>query len=365
MSRPQRALGAVSPEPEKPTGKTRVKLSWWHLLWFAIPLLLWWALRDIQFVDIWNTLRRLNFWQISILLLLNVLIALLMGGRWWLILLSQGSPIPLLRVSAYRLVSFGISYFTPGPQVGGEPVQVYYLKNRHRIPVDSAVASVSLDKILELLANFAFLSFGVYAALQAGLVAQFSPGQAFWVIVWPLLLLLVYSIALWTGRAPLSWLIGLLPGDSPTVAQVRKVVGSAEEQIGQFCRRNPGIVVLASLISLLVWAAMLLEYWLALRFLGIHLDLVETITVMTAAQLSFLFPLPGGLGLLEAGQVLVMQSLGYGAAAGISISLLTRARDIILGLAALATGLALARGKSRSENTPIRSESPPPQRPSL
>lgn len=350
----RRTSGPARPDQEKNTGKVRSKFSWWYVLWLLIPLLLWWALRDIQFIDIWNTLKQLKFWQILVLLGANVIIALLIGSRWWLILQSQSYPIPLLRVSAYRLVAFGISYFTPGPQVGGEPAQVYYLQDRHQVPVDSAVASVSLDKILELLANFTFLFFGIYAALRAGLLVQFSPARAFWVILWPVLLLLAYSFALWAGLSPLNWLLGLLPERSDAIRLMRRIIGSAEEQIGQFCRKNPSTVLLASLLSLLIWVVMLVEYWLALRFLGVHLNLVETVTALTAARISFLFPLPGGLGLLEASQVLVMQSLGYDPSLGISISLLMRARDIVLGLVALAVALTLSRQGSRVNPAPVR-----------
>ena len=99
---------------------------------------------------------------------------------------------------------------------------------------------------------------------------------------------------------------------------------------------------------------MLIEYWLALRFLGVNLNLVETVTALTAARISFLFPLPGGLGLLETSQVLVMLALGYPRALGVSLSLLMRGRDIILGLAALVIGLILSRKRGRVDSAAVR-----------
>jgi uncharacterized membrane protein YbhN (UPF0104 family) len=58
---------------------------------------------------------------------------------------------------------------------------------------------------------------------------------------------------------------------------------------------------------------------------------MQTIIVLTAARLAFLSPSPGGLGTLEASQVLAMQVLGVDPALGISMSLLIRARDITFG----------------------------------
>jgi uncharacterized membrane protein YbhN (UPF0104 family) len=88
---------------------------------------------------------------------------------------------------------------------------------------------------------------------------------------------------------------------------------------------------------------MLLEYWLTLRFLGIQVNLIQAIAVLTAALIAFLFPLPGGLGALEASQVLAMTALGLNPALGLSASLLIRARDISLGGLGLLWAGVLAR----------------------
>jgi len=51
-----------------------------------------------------------------------------------------------------------------------------------------------------------------------------------------------------------------------------------------------------------------------------------------------LMPMPGGLGALEASQALALGALGFGPAAGLSLALLIRARDLSFG----ALGLLLA-----------------------
>jgi uncharacterized membrane protein YbhN (UPF0104 family) len=52
---------------------------------------------------------------------------------------------------------------------------------------------------------------------------------------------------------------------------------------------------------------------------------------LTAARIAFMLPSPGGLGTLEASQVLMFEVLGFNPALGISISLLVRGRDLLLG----------------------------------
>jgi len=320
---------------------------WLLLFWLLAPLLIWWALRDIRLEEILSAFGRLGAGQILTLIALNAIVVLTMAGRWWLILRAQGYPLSYLSVARYRLVSFGISYFTFGPQFGGEPAQVYFLRSQHGIPTASALASVSLDKILELLANFLFLLAGITAALLTGLLADLAPFQVVAWIALPFVLLVAYTAAVWTGKAPLASFFNRLPQRNDRLKRIGQGITSAESQISQFCQRKPRVVLAASLFSLLTGATMLLEYWVTLHFLGIQVTWLQTVAVMTAAMVSFLFPLPGGLGALEASQVLAMTALGFSPAMGLSASLLIRIRDISLGgLGLLLGGWLVQRGKA-------------------
>jgi uncharacterized membrane protein YbhN (UPF0104 family) len=109
------------------------------------------------------------------------------------------------------------------------------------------------------------------------------------------------------------------------------------------CRESPLTLLQALLISLVSWIVIVGEYWLMLHLLGLDLTPVQTISALTAARIAFLLPLPGGLGTLEASQVLALGALGLNPAAGISLSLLIRARDVALG------GLGLWWGGLRSQ----------------
>ena len=78
-------------------------------------------------------------------------------------------------------------------------------------------------------------------------------------------------------------------------------------------------------------AGMIGEYMLITSFLGINLHSGQTIAAWTTSWLAFLVPLPGGLGALEASQVLTLGSFGISAALAISVTLLIRARDLLIG----------------------------------
>jgi uncharacterized protein (TIRG00374 family) len=294
--------------------------------------LLWWALRNVPLIEIWDALRGLKLWQIGVLLTLNVLVLVSMTARWWVILHTEHPNIPFLQLVRYRLAVFGLSYFTPGPQVGGEPLQVIYLQRDHGVTFARATAAVIMDKLLEFLANFILLAFGLTAAVRVGLVARegtqaigsLIPLAA--ILLWPL----VHLVLLYQGRYPVSAVVRAAMSLTKKQKWMRLIIVS-ERMAGGFTRRHPRALLAALGFSLFAWAGMSTEYFMMAGFLQGQLSAEQTLAALTAALFAFLMPLPGGLGALEASQVYVMTAFGHPAAIGIGISLLMRARDILNG----------------------------------
>jgi uncharacterized protein (TIRG00374 family) len=321
-----------------------------------IPLLAW-ALRDLPFREIEATLQRLAPWQLLALFSLNGFIFLLFSSRWWLILRSQGYRLPYLALSGYRLSAFSISYFTPGTQFGGEPLQVHWLQNRHDVPGPQALAAVTLDKLFEMMANFAFLALGMLLAFKDSQIAGNLRSAALVFIAVLLALPLIYLLALWNGRFPLTALAARLPHRLLESARLQKAVpwlAEGEQHMYSLVRHEPLTILIVLLLSGLVWVLLLAEYWLSLALLGVHADLIQAIAALTAARIAFLTPLPGGAGALEASQVLAMQALGIHPAVGISLSLLIRARDISFGLLGLLWAGILSRSRQRGVPLPAQ-----------
>lgn len=315
-------------------------------LWLLVPLVMWWAFKDVPIKDLGDVLNRLSITGILILVFLNILIFLLLNGRWWLILSVQGYRRSFFTLIGYRLASFGVTYFTPGPQFGGEPLQVYLLKERENLPTEAAAASVTLDKLLELLANFSFLLVGVFVILFSGVLGTSAPES---LILLPLCLLLLpisYLVALWSNRQPISRLSEKMTGWFPEFSRLKSIHQTArdiEHQVTQFCKQNPYALLAAALLSVITWTLMVFEFNAMLRFLGVNLSPFQVLTALTAARIAFLLPLPAGLGSLEAGQVMAMSLIGISPALGLSLSLLIRVRDVILGGIGLGLGGLLSR----------------------
>ena len=183
------------------------KFRWTWLLWLAVPLVIAMLLRNAPWGDIWQALRGLKAWQFIVLAGLNMAVLAMFAARWWLILRSFGQKAPFFKLLGYRLAGFGVSYFTPGPQFGGEPLQVFLLSRKQGVITSTAVASVFFEKLLEVLGNFTFLVIGLVVVGLSGLLAGRIP-LAVWpgvglVMAWPML----HLSALARGHRPLTGLL--------------------------------------------------------------------------------------------------------------------------------------------------------------
>jgi hypothetical protein len=314
------------------------------VLFLLFLFLVGWGIRGLPWEDILQALRQLSLPEIITLLILDLFILTLFSNRWWLILRLQGNRVAYRKLIGYRLAAFAVSYFTPGTQFGGEPLQVYWLGRRHGVPAAAAVSSVALDRIFELLGNFAFLGVGIIVILVAGPLSL-QPGLRTSALFWAVAMFclpLCYLFGLWAGRRPLKAILQRIPAWQ-RLARMREIIDASEQQAGIFLRSYPLAILWIGLLSGLIWCLALFEYWLMLRFMDAHLTLTQTIIGLTSSRLAFLTPIPGGLGVLEAGQAMTLAAFGFPPALGISVSLLMRMRDTALGLIGLAWGGILER----------------------
>jgi len=319
------------PQKHKATDKS-LRIPRAFLIYLALATLLYFALRNAPLAEIWNTLRQLQLWQIVVLFGLNLFIYMLITLRWWIIVRAENKLVAYVPLLLVRIAVFGVSYFTLGPQVGGEPLQVLYLQGKYKFTYMHATASVILDKLLELLANFFLLALGLTAIFQAGILS--TNGSRSWLSLSGLVILClwppVHIILLYKHKYPLSALLRSVPFIKKDSKAVRFVAAS-ERLAGTFCRRHLSSLLLAILVSLCAGAGMVSEFALLIYFLHIQLPFWQTVSAWTAGWLSLLVPLPGGLGALEASQVFALGLFGISATSAISVTLLMRGRDILIG----------------------------------
>ena len=298
------------------------------LVFIVLASLLYFALRNAPLTEIIQILQQLQLWQVLTLLLINVLIYALITLRWWIIVRAESKSLPYFPLLAVRLAVFGVSYFTLGPQVGGEPLQVLYLQRKYGITYTRATASVLMDKLLEFLANFFLLAVGLTSVLQAGIIS--TNGNSSLVSLSGLVILCVWPpihiILMMRGIYPVSIVLRKISNN-----KFARFIFASERMAGTFCRRHLTSLLSATAVSILAAVGMVSEFFFITRFLQIELSFSQTIAAWTAGWLAFLVPLPGGLGALEASQVFALGAFGISAASAISVTFLIRGRDLLIG----------------------------------
>jgi uncharacterized protein (TIRG00374 family) len=327
------------------------------LLWPAVVavlvFLLWWAFRKAPLAEIWAAIQQLQWWEILVILSLNGIFYVVATLRWWIIIRAENKHVPYFPLLGVRVSVFGVSYFTLGPQVGGEPLQVLALQKRYGLTYTHATATVLMDKLLEFLVDFSMLAIGLTAILRVGVLAesrlQFSGDLLLlaFLVLWPP----IHLILLYKRHYPLSGVVRRLPFIKHTSKPVR-FLRAAEQLAGRFCQRHPRRLLVATGMSLLAGAGMLLDYALMTTFLNIHLTFWKMTAGWMMGWISLVMPLPGGLGALEASQVFTLGSFGFSAAAALGLTLVMRGRDILIA----SLGLLLASAGWNRKARPLSAE---------
>jgi uncharacterized protein (TIRG00374 family) len=314
-------------------GRRIRKMRRWLLgalgLWLA-----WHALAGVAWVGVWGLLAGLGPLAILSILVFNVLMLPLMSARWWLLLRTLGSPVGLLAVCAYRTAANAVSYLTPGPHFGGEPLSVYLLHHRQGIPLTAAGTSVALDRLLEFLASIVVLTF---CLINLSIVENgpFTGIQGPTIVIAVLAVFACILAALFTGRRPFSRsFFGYKRFDG-----LIDFIARGETMAETLFRENRFRFLLANLLSMVHWTAVFAEFWLMSFFLGLPLSFWQLTAVVAVARLAFFTPLPAGIGVLESALPWVTAALGLGSALGLGLCLMVRFRDLLFSLAGL--GLAM------------------------
>ena len=317
-------------------------IGWRGLLLVLGLVLAWLALRGMPWDQAWRQVTGMGAGALLILLGLNMAMLPLMTVRWWQLLRAFGAPVRLYTVCAYRFAGNAISYLTPGPHFGGEPLLVYLLRKRQGIPLPQAVTSVALDRTLEFFSSIVVLSFSLIMLTVTG-SGPFTGKWAFPLAVTLATAVAALLAALCMGKRPFSllcpWLMrlcGMAHGAPPGFAgRLLEALMQGETLTETLLRRHRRQFILANLYSLGHWLGIFVEFWLMAALLGHPLSFSQLLTVVIAARLAFLTPLPAGLGVLESALPWATAALGLGSVLGLSLCLLIRVRDILFSLAGL------------------------------
>jgi uncharacterized protein (TIRG00374 family) len=260
-------------------------------------------------------------WRIAVVLVMPYAVVALLHTLGWRVLFTRA--VSLRRLFAVRLAGEALNLGSAS--VGGEPVKVYLL--RPAVPVAEASAAQVVEKTTITLGQVLFLAVGLGVAcaafhppadfvramtmllgIQIVAVAGFVMVQCIGLGGWALRVLRRVGLANGEGRAG-----GLARFDATLAASYRE---------------RWGAVTVSTLVHLLGWLAGSLEVYLVLRWFGVETSLAAALAIdALGTGIKFMaFAIPGALGVLEGGYMLVFGVFGLGSGLGLSFTLVRRLR---------------------------------------
>ena len=305
------------------------------LRWIWLPALasLGWILSQMPLSTIGHTVATLVPSQWLGWLALNAIIIGAAVRRWQVFSEQLGAPIGFSQLLKIRQAGQTVSFVTPGPQFGGEPLQIYWLHNHYRTPLAPTLLALALDRYYELFINCSILT----VALGLLLVSPFS-ATANWLATGMGLatsLAAVGWIALgcWRNPEALTTVLNSWSQQWPQrhILQTLAVGWQAVAAVMQEATNaNKTLFLPALALSMLAWTGLLAELWLLLDMVGAGGNAWRFLLILTAMRLAFLVPLPGGIGSLEAAILWVCQYLTLLSETAVGLLALMRLRDAVL-----------------------------------
>ncbi len=257
---------------------------------------------------------------------------LYLSAAAWRIAIGEGRP-KLGRYFRIRWIREAVNSLLPVAQLGGNFVGIRMLMQRG-VPGPIAAAGTTLDLTMEAVTQFLFTLMGFAVLLSMGEAA----GAMRWVSGALVLMgcgLTGFIIAQRAGLLRLiEWLATRLTRLFPALP-----IDSLRGLHRELMRLHQDRTALAKAtgLHLLAWVLGVSETWLALFAMGHAPTLAQAFVIesLGMAARSAGFAVPGALGVQEAGFIVVCDLFGIGADIAIALSMVKRARELLVGIPGL------------------------------
>ncbi|GAB0114016.1 lysylphosphatidylglycerol synthase domain-containing protein [Acidisoma sp. C75] len=249
----------------------------------------------------------------------------------WRLIVPDAQPGLLPRLYWGRMVREAGGRFLPFLPVGGFVIGARAV-SLVGVPMAVCAASTLVDVAAEFAAEVVFAALGLVILLTARPQSE-------------LILPLGAGIAV-AGLAAAIFIA--LPGHGTRLirrlaqrigAAEGRALGSLDDMSLQFdaIYARKGAIIGAVMLHFIAWLGSGLLSWLAYRLLGAPITILQALAIeaLLRAALTMTFFIPGNAGVQEAAFAALGALFGFPAQISVAVSLLTRARDLVIGLPAL------------------------------
>ncbi|EHD13591.1 hypothetical protein CIN_17830 [Commensalibacter intestini A911] len=303
--------------------------------------------------SIFKSVFSIGFGNLLILCAWQLLIIVVLSWAWHTICPALG----VIRLFWARNLREAGATCLPFSQIGGIVLGVRavcfkdyrYIKNPADLSTAQGISSNIVDITTETLGQVVFIIIGITTLLVGGYHTQLQDIHMFgtqinlkWFIIFGVLLLICGLVPfIWTQRQGNLFFRKIVNSLSSNIAQQwsGKIVSSADalqEALDQIWA-HPKRVAISCLVHLAGWIGSGIGTWMCYHFLGADISLLEAITIeaLVCVVLSIGFLVPANMGIQEGAYVIIGAIFGIDPSLSFGLSILRRARDLIIGIPVL------------------------------
>ena len=265
------------------------------------------------------------------LLCLYALLVFVSLGLAWFYLLPSAERRPVREFYIARLVRDSIAEISPFSPVGGmvAAARLMILKGM-RAPF--AAASVAADATTEAMAQVVFLAFGLGVGFTQFRHLEGSGPVTEGMLAVLLLAVPAIALLIFLQKKGASFAERIAARFFPNVKEGVSFRAAIEELYDSRER-----LAASSAFHLLGWIGGGVGTYISFRLVGGHIALLNAVALeaLLCTLRSIAAPVPAAIGVQEWGYALLAPLFGLPAEMGVAVSLLKRAREIVLGVPAL------------------------------
>jgi len=270
------------------------------------------------------TAARTLSWRMAVLLVFPYAVVALLHTVAWNCLLPR-HRVSLGQLFRVRLAGEAVNVATWS--VGGEPVKAYLL--RPSLPFVDACATLIVEKTSLTIAQTLFLALGLLMTIPLFELPQ-SFRRAMWALLGVQLVAVGGLLLVQLGGVSDRVLRRLGRFGVTASGSYRDGLAALDRSVVASYATQRGAIVRCTLVHLLGWVAGSLEVYLVLRWLNVHASLGHAVAIDAfGTGVKFLaFAIPGALGVLEGGFMVVFAAFGLGSGLGLLFTGIRRLRMV-------------------------------------
>jgi putative membrane protein len=285
-------------------------------------------------VEVGQAIAAAGWGGVMAISVIHLLLVAAMGLAWWLLVRHRSGGSTAWTFIWGRLLRDAGADLLPLSQIGGYVLGVRALTLRG-VGAAVAAASTVVDLTVELGGQIFFTALGI------GLLVHLRPAST---MTTPLLVGLgaaavaaalfivvqqrkVHLLDRLAERLAHGWIVAVAVGTEAVQREIRAIYRDGAGVVGSFA------------LHFATWVASAVEAWIVLHLMGAGLAFgpVVAIESLLYAARSAAFLVPNALGIQEGAYIVLGAAFGLPPEMALALSLLKRARDLVLGVPALLT----------------------------